>query len=630
MKLLVEEALVLESSVLEEINENTGIKEKNYYIEGVFSTMGEKNRNGRIYSTKLWEDNVVAYQKEIENNTINTLGECEHPSRVAVDPMKAVMKIESLFVEGKFVKGKARILNNNMNETNQIKALIDVGMPIGVSSRGTGRMKGEIVEAFELRTYDIVQSPSDYNANLKGLREAIEKEVVMDYTTEDYVCANGECMLETKSPFKEGQTIFVKDNGEFVKVKVDQVLRNGNARYYIGDDEKEIEGSDTTMYKLKESTDPEDVEYYGQLTAQAKKDKKSKSETVKILKKAGAPKDIIADMTQGIKESCCSSKADSLIEALNKISNKKEIEAAKQADIDLIEKFNRVVGVVGESKLSKKNGDYGVENVKGDIVAAFDNIKKANDYLQKELKGKGQVITISKSMPESVGEYYVIVDDKTGEYIDYETGEITNIDVIKDSKNRENFFYKTKEGAEKSLKDSGHTGASVKKVKADLRWPKYANESLVEAKDFNLEDAIVKGAEGQIALIKKSVKAKDKKETIKQADYMIEYMNDLKKAKVVNENKGLKCPKCGSTDVDYVAKSNNTKIRCPECKKVVSLKEAIQDGDLATNLNNSMHACETVMKRDGYYKEYKVFKKASDLAYETYLKYDQEENGKEY
>jgi len=41
-----------------------------------------------------------------------------------------------------------------------------------------------------------------------------------------------------------------------------------------------------------------------------------------------------------------------------------------------------------------------------------------------------------------------------------------------------------------------------------------------------------------MALIKKSVKAKDKKETIKQADYMIEYMNDLKKAKVLSEAKG--------------------------------------------------------------------------------------------
>ena len=42
----------------------------------------------------------------------------------------------------------------------------------------------------------------------------------------------------------------------------------------------------------------EDVEYYGELANQAKKDKKSEKEVISILKNAGAPKDIIADLTQ--------------------------------------------------------------------------------------------------------------------------------------------------------------------------------------------------------------------------------------------------------------------------------------------------------------------------------------------
>ena len=247
MKLLVEDAAILESNIVEEISES-GIKEKNYYIEGIFSTMGEKNRNGRIYSQKLWEDNVKTYQKEIQENTINTLGECEHPSRVAVDPMKAVMKITELFVEGKYVKGKARILNNNMDETNQIKALIDVGMPIGVSSRGTGIMKGEIVEAFELRTYDIVQSPSDYNANLQGIRESVEKNVTMNEETNDYVCENGECMLETKEIVEE---IVVEDAKECCSKKVDSLIEALN----IVANQKEITAIKQADIELQEKFD---------------------------------------------------------------------------------------------------------------------------------------------------------------------------------------------------------------------------------------------------------------------------------------------------------------------------------------------------------------------------------------
>ena len=47
-----------------------------------------------------------------------------------------------------------------------------------------------------------------------------------------------------------------------------------------------------------EEVSDDDVEYYYQLADQAKKDKKSKDEVTKILKSAGAPQDIIADLTQ--------------------------------------------------------------------------------------------------------------------------------------------------------------------------------------------------------------------------------------------------------------------------------------------------------------------------------------------
>lgn len=51
---------------------------------------------------------------------------------------------------------------------------------------------------------------------------------------------------------------------------------------------------------VSEVTD-DDVQYYYQLADDAKKAKKSKKETQKILKDAGAPRDIIADLTQRMK-----------------------------------------------------------------------------------------------------------------------------------------------------------------------------------------------------------------------------------------------------------------------------------------------------------------------------------------
>lgn len=156
----------------EGINEATGQTEKKYKIKGIFSTIAEKNRNGRIYPRGLWESEVASYQNEIKTGSINTLMEYEHPARTAVDPMKAVSKIEKLWIEGNYVMGEAVLLNNP--QANQLKSLIDNGVKISVSSRGVGSVKNGIVESFKLITYDVVPNPSDYNATMNGMCESMQ------------------------------------------------------------------------------------------------------------------------------------------------------------------------------------------------------------------------------------------------------------------------------------------------------------------------------------------------------------------------------------------------------------------------------------------------------------------------
>ena len=51
------------------------------------------------------------------------------------------------------------------------------------------------------------------------------------------------------------------------------------------------------LFTEKDVSD-EDVEYYYQLADQAKKDKKTEKEVKDILRGAGCPTDIIADLTQ--------------------------------------------------------------------------------------------------------------------------------------------------------------------------------------------------------------------------------------------------------------------------------------------------------------------------------------------
>jgi hypothetical protein len=154
------------------LNEATGQKEKTYKLKGIFSTIGEKNRNGRVYPRELWEREVKAYQTEIESGSINTLMEFEHPPRTEVDMMQAVAKINRLYIKGNFVMGEAVILNNEKSK--QLKCLIDNGVKISVSSRGVGTVENGVVTDFKLITYDIVPNPSDFNATMNGICESHE------------------------------------------------------------------------------------------------------------------------------------------------------------------------------------------------------------------------------------------------------------------------------------------------------------------------------------------------------------------------------------------------------------------------------------------------------------------------
>lgn len=154
------------------LNEATGQKEKTYKLKGIFSTIGEKNRNGRVYPRELWEREVKAYQNEIESGSINTLMEFEHPPRTEVDMMQAVAKINRLYIKGNFVMGESVILNNEKSK--QLKCLIDNGVKISVSSRGVGTVENGVVTDFKLITYDIVPNPSDFNATMNGICESHE------------------------------------------------------------------------------------------------------------------------------------------------------------------------------------------------------------------------------------------------------------------------------------------------------------------------------------------------------------------------------------------------------------------------------------------------------------------------
>ena len=229
MKFLTDEANILDSEIQEVLCESTGKTVKNYFIKGVFSTPGQQNRNGRVYPLNIWETEVEKYRESIKNNSVNTLGEWEHPSRTSVDPLQAVMKMVEIEMKEGIVVGKAKILNNNSDKTNQLKSLIDEGMKIGVSSRGVGSVKNGIVESYKLITWDAVAFPSDYNSNLEGITESLnesvgDKEFTIDENdnivelTEDAKCEK-ECSLYQQKDIENAiKSVFGKILSETVEL----------------------------------------------------------------------------------------------------------------------------------------------------------------------------------------------------------------------------------------------------------------------------------------------------------------------------------------------------------------------------------------------------------------------------
>lgn len=153
----------------------TSSDSKKLFIKGIFLESEQKNRNGRIYQRQEIQE-AVDKINEAANQGRHILGELDHPSGNLEVSLKNVShKITEMYMEGNNAIGKAEILESV--PAGQIaKGLIESGINIGVSSRGTGMVNEStnMVEGFEIVTVDLVASPSAINAFPQSLRESIE------------------------------------------------------------------------------------------------------------------------------------------------------------------------------------------------------------------------------------------------------------------------------------------------------------------------------------------------------------------------------------------------------------------------------------------------------------------------
>ena len=151
-------------------------------LKGTLSTLGKKNRNGRVYSRELWENVLKSeyWQDMISNNSL--FGECVHPAdnRSTSDPFEidannVSHRISEAHIEGDRLIGTVEILDTVAGRN--IASLIDSGCNIGISARGAGDLNGDEVDAdtYQFKTFDLTFRPSDFNARLTPLTESEKK-----------------------------------------------------------------------------------------------------------------------------------------------------------------------------------------------------------------------------------------------------------------------------------------------------------------------------------------------------------------------------------------------------------------------------------------------------------------------
>lgn len=168
-----------------------GVKKRNMYITGPFLQSQSRNRNGRIYPRELIEREVEGFRPLIESH--EALGELDHPEYAEIKSKESAIRITDLKMDGDLAIGKALVLETRNGK--ELKALLEGGVRMGVSSRGTGNLlENNIVDNdYHLITIDAVYMPSAQVAYSDVVYESVQQTSnwVLNESLGLYVEANG-------------------------------------------------------------------------------------------------------------------------------------------------------------------------------------------------------------------------------------------------------------------------------------------------------------------------------------------------------------------------------------------------------------------------------------------------------
>ena len=165
--ILVEELSSSQANIIEE-STNDG---KDHYMSVILMMSEIENGNGRKYRKEEMSSAVDAAMKRISEGHF-IAGELNHPNDLQINLERVSHIITEMRMDGNNCIGKMKLLNTPMGVL--AKNLLDGGLKLGVSSRGSGSVVEGVVEGFSFLTVDIVATPSAPDAYPQSIRESLE------------------------------------------------------------------------------------------------------------------------------------------------------------------------------------------------------------------------------------------------------------------------------------------------------------------------------------------------------------------------------------------------------------------------------------------------------------------------
>ena len=205
--ILIEEINPLKADFIVEEHANT----KSSYLSGIFMQANLVNGNGRCYPLSEITNAVNDINKRIKEG-YTVYGELNHPDNLSIDLNNVSHIITEMWMEGNNAMGKARIIEGHP-KGQIVKAILNAGGKLGVSSRGSGNVNEGNVSGFSLKTVDVVAQPSAPDAFPDHVMEALnENKKIMT-------------LAESVIHDQSAQKYFIKELSEFFEKLTGQQLK---------------------------------------------------------------------------------------------------------------------------------------------------------------------------------------------------------------------------------------------------------------------------------------------------------------------------------------------------------------------------------------------------------------------